>query len=521
MREAFTAALGAALTLVCGMSAARPRYVTYEQYGAKGDGVTDDMPAIVRAHNAANDKALPVRARDKATYYIGGRDLTAVIRTDTDWGKARFIVDDRAVEKRTSPIFRVESAQAGFQVTGVETLRKGQQNIGVSLPSRCLVSAEDDSRRVYIRAGSNRDNGDPVQEVFIADKDGTVSPNSSILWDYDRLTSLRAYPIDSVTLTVRGGIFTTYANAAPSLYNYYLRGIQVCRSNVVVEGLTHYVEGEPEDHGAPYSFFLGVETAAEVIVRDCVFTPHRIYPTMGSAGYPTRMGSYDLLAEHCVDLTYTGCTQTVSIDNTFFWGIFGSNYCKDIKMDKCVLSRFDAHRGVLGVTLTDCVFGHQGVRMVGFGALRMERCEVHYPALVSLRSDYGSSWEGEMVIRDCCLRPIWPCNYLRIISGTNTGLHDFGYECMLPSRIEIYNLHIDNTVVTSNVTPCVFGSFGRDADKEGLLPFRAEGELILDNVSIQDGRPLRISDNPKLFEGYKVTWPDGKGHPEATCKPAP
>ena len=73
---------------------AKPKYITYEKYGAKGDGVTDDMPAIVAAHAAANEKGLPVKAKDGKTYYIGKGPLTAEIRTDTDFGKASFIIDD-------------------------------------------------------------------------------------------------------------------------------------------------------------------------------------------------------------------------------------------------------------------------------------------------------------------------------------------------------------------------------------------------------------------------------------------
>ena len=37
------------------------RCITYEQFGAKADGVTDDMPAIIAAHNYANEHNLPVR----------------------------------------------------------------------------------------------------------------------------------------------------------------------------------------------------------------------------------------------------------------------------------------------------------------------------------------------------------------------------------------------------------------------------------------------------------------------------
>ena len=52
--------------------ACSPRVVTYEQYGAVGDGVHDDFPAVVAAHEAANAKGLPVRADDAKTYLLRG-----------------------------------------------------------------------------------------------------------------------------------------------------------------------------------------------------------------------------------------------------------------------------------------------------------------------------------------------------------------------------------------------------------------------------------------------------------------
>ena len=61
-----------------------PSVVTYEEFGAVGDGKADDQSAIVAAHAAANEKGLPVKAGDGKTYYIGGGGLTADIRTDGD-----------------------------------------------------------------------------------------------------------------------------------------------------------------------------------------------------------------------------------------------------------------------------------------------------------------------------------------------------------------------------------------------------------------------------------------------------
>ena len=73
-------------------------YVTYSMFGAAGDGMTDDYDAIVQAHAYANEKNLPVKADTGATYYIGHMDSAnpkgALIKTDTDWTGATFVIDD-------------------------------------------------------------------------------------------------------------------------------------------------------------------------------------------------------------------------------------------------------------------------------------------------------------------------------------------------------------------------------------------------------------------------------------------
>ena len=80
--------------------------LSYEAFGAVGDGVTDDLPAICKAHTHANKIGLPVRSNPKATYHLGRKALTAIISTSTDWGTSKFIIDDsQSVENHKQPLF--------------------------------------------------------------------------------------------------------------------------------------------------------------------------------------------------------------------------------------------------------------------------------------------------------------------------------------------------------------------------------------------------------------------------------
>lgn len=484
----------------------RKDYYTYEDFGAVGDGVHDDQAAIVATHKAANEHNMSVRASDDKTYYIGRGSEVAVIQTNVDFGKAHFIIDDVVTDDYRAPIFRVESKLKPIDIADVHQLRKEQKRLGVRLPARSLVFVENSKKNVYIRYGLNQNNGTPQKEVFIADKRGRVDSRSPITWDYDEITRMTAYPIDEKTLTIKGGCFTTIANQAESEYKYRGRGIVVNRSNVRVENVTHLVEGEQE-HGAPYSGFLIFNYCADVVVTGCLLTPHMTYKTIGSAGKPVSMGSYDMTAGYCVNVLFEHGRQTIDIDDRAYWGLFASNFCKDLRMFDMVISRFDAHMGVANVTLTRCTFGHMGVQAVGFGTMLIEDCEMHRGTFVWLRDDYGSTWDGDIIIRNSTFRPVRDERNLTIISGSNPGTHDFGYICRLPRRVYLENLTIDDSHITNpNYTgPAVFGDFRRDATAPNLLPFTPTEEVVVKHIRVASAGQMRLSHNPQLFKDTKIT----------------
>lgn len=397
-------------------------WVCYSDFGAKGDGKTDDIEPIAATHTFANKYNLTVKGDDKATYYIGGRKHTVNIMTDTDFG--------------------------------------------------------------------------------------TADKNTPILWDFDRITEFTVIPVDETILTITGGKFTTIANREDSKYNYYARGIAIRRSNVVVDGLEHRITGEG-DQGAPYNGFISIANCSNVTVRNTLLTGHKVYRTIGSAGVPVSMGTYDININKALNITFENCSQTNDIHNAAYWGIMGSNYCKNLVYDHCTFSRFDAHMGVANAAIRNSTLGHQGINAIGCGVLVLENSTVNATNLINLRSDYGSTWEGEFFIRDCVFVPRGAkSGNVNLIGGSNSGQHDFGYTCYMPERITIENLKIDDAGHPAGYKgPAIFSDFNPEMKDETYLekfPYITTKEVILKNVTIESGLPLRISDNTYMFKDVKI-----------------
>lgn len=482
--------------------------VRYEDFGAKGDGVTDDVLALAKAHEHANAHGLPVHARDGATYRIGKTLHTILIETNTDFGKAKFVIDDSDLQRAPGDVFAIRSRLKPIELTGVKTLQRQQTKIDVKLSAPCVIVAINKNVKRFIRRGNNANDGSPQTDTLLVNVDGSISPTTPVIWNFDEITSLKALPMDPVSLTISGGHFTTIANRAVSQDDYFGRGISISRSNVVVDGIEHHIKGEGAE-GAPYGGFISVSNCANVLIRNSVFSGHKTYRFRSESGQMTSKGTYDLRFDRALNVTFFRCRQANDILDSSRWGIMGSNFCKNLSFDQCQLSRFDAHQGVTHVTIRNSVIGHAGLQLTGFGTFLIENSTVKSGNFIDLRPDYGSTWTGEWIIRDCRFEPNGKMSSPPVlINGSNDGQHDFGYECQMPWRIKIDGLHVaDGDADAKSAGAFLLGNFNTRWSSEIVqpYPYQVTKEIHLKKIVTTSGQLLRLSSHATMFRDVKVT----------------
>ena len=475
------------------------RYVRYSEFGATGDGVTDDLDEIILTHAYANANDLRVEADYGATYYVGASRRTAYVKTDTNWRNAKFTIDDRNVprEDRYYWIFEIDPdiKEYSVSVPSGMTIKRTDTNIGLTFDTDVLLLVTNANKRVYIRYGSNVNSGDTQRELILVDKNGNIDKDTPPIFDYDAVTSIKAYSVDEKPITVEGGVFTTRSNQVYT-DTFYYRGILVNRSNTTVRGVVHYMSDEPDPALYPsgacsyYGFFAAMY-ANNVTFDSCVATGHKTYYEVQSSGNYGTKGNYDILANYCNNVLWKNCTQTNDINDKQFWGVMASNYCKNLTWDGCVLSRFDAHCGVYNVTLKDSQVG-EVINLVGSGTAYFEnvsRTSGRNAYFISLRSDYGSTWDGEVVIKNCKLVVGNSTTTAYLITGSWVE-HWFGYNCYLPSldidgfTVEKLNgsAYSGNLYLYKNIA----SSYSGDLRENATNPLGAPAKISLKNVNYTD-----------------------------------
>jgi len=493
----------AALGMAHGQS--RTSVVNYEAFGAKGDGVTDDMPAIRKAHEHANLHGLPVRTKPGATYHVGTKALTAIIATDTDWGTSKFIIDDsKGVEDLNRSIFEVRSLSKPVPLK-IDRLKRGQTRLNIRPPTDVLVYVENDKKRLFIRKGGNQNSGTTQKEVFILKKNGDII--GAIDWDYDQITKLTAEPIEPNVLTVKGGYFTSIANQPKPDENsrYWSRNISIKRSKTLIEGVTHRVT-EEKDFGHPYRGFLAADKCAYVMYRDCTVDAKKVYSKIGNAGKPVPMGTYGYHASYVVDFRMMNCRMGNDINDRSRWGVVATNFMKNMTVENSALSRVDVHQGVSGeYIIRNSTLGHAGVNAIGRGNLIVENVTFQGGSMINFREDYGSTWDGDVLIRNCTWivpsgnRPV-------VFRMSNDGTHDFGYTCSMPRNVKIDGLTIDDSKNRGKIKNLVIfpNATGRSKGKSPF-PYRLTEKLEVSGLKLPEGASMKISDSPDIEKAVQVT----------------
>ena len=482
--------------------------INYSDLGAIGDGVSDDAIFIKATHEVANHYGFNVKADDDALYNITGKKVSAIISTNTDFGNATFIIDDTNVDDYTSSIFEIRSKKPSFKINHIKSIKKGQKKINIKTNEAALVKVTDNNVRMYIRYGLNQNNGREQTDIFLIDKNGNVNENTPIIWDFKNISEMNFFLIDQEKLIIKGGKFITIANQVEEEnHPYYSRNILVNRSNVEINNLKHFVKGEG-NHGTPYQGFISIKNASNVKIKNCLLTGHKTYQKIGNAGKLVSRGSYDLSVISSTNVLFKNCRQTNDINDETYWGIFGSNYCKNLIFENCTLSRFDAHMGVYNATIRNSTLGYMGIKLIGFGQFLVEDSTIGGENLVSLRQDYGSTWNGDFKIKNCVFIPSkTKSSTLSLFSGKNSGLHDFGYTCSMPNKIEIDQLLIKDSHLKDYNSLFLFSDFNSNMKNENfeeLYPYIKTKIIKINGVNIESKKKLELSKNTFMFKDLKI-----------------
>jgi len=183
-------------------------------------------------------------------------------------------------------------------------------------------------------------------------------------------------------------------------------------------------------------------------------------------------------------------------------------------VDGCSFSRFDAHQGVANVTILNSTLGHQCLNAIGSGLLRVEGTTLYGSSLINLRTDYGATWEGDVIIKDCTWIPN-KGNQLSgthcIIGGKNTEDHDFGYQCYMPANITIENLHIDDSkALPSFPGVYLFADFSPNHlsvvwEKNVMkYPIIVTEHVTIKNLTTASGKGWKLSGNTFMFNNVVI-----------------
>ena len=492
------------------------KYVTYEEFGAKGDGKTNDFAALYRAHEYANENGLPVKACNTATYYIcepliDGEVKSIPIKTCVEWGSANFIIDDTTIKLDTEtnawrgtvvfqmlpdePMYKIED-RAILDKIEKGGLGPGATKVDIKLDYPAMLVPYSSGHLVFRRLGYGSWRGSPKHELIVVDKDGNISPETPLMFEYDVIDHIEVVRLDVKPITVTGGIFTTLANCENILRQkedgtywyaggYISRGIRVNRSYTTVKGVEHYIKGElpmskqVNEAGEvvcvcpPYRGFYLADNADRITFEDCVISGRRCYnrPAGGATG------TYGL-SGNCVNkIVFKGCRQAnfwVTVDENhdihpakegdagavtsmsghivngrglmMHWGIGGTNFCKNMEYIDCTLSRFDAHQGLYHGKIVNSTVN--GIEVVGNGNLLLENSRLFGRggsrsagagnSIIYLRNDYASTWDGEIKIKDFVAYERVNENARAFILEHSYNNWNFGYQAYFP------NLHIEN-----------------------------------------------------------------------------
>ncbi len=383
------------------------RSVFYSDFGAAGDGVTDDYLAIYNAHAYANLCGQDVYADDGAVYCIKNPIYGSVpVKTNVYLGNSKIIIDT-ASESSLTPIFSIESDFVPMiynreeinRLFGNVCIERGQKIVSwlsEVLSETSLVRVTDENSQNYIKYGQSC--GVKVRDAFITDKDGRVSADTPISFELLSVGKIEIYNISDSPIIFSGGHFETYLltdNGNPDIVSD-TAVIAVRRANVTLSNIKHTRANSGNSGSDLYSSFIEFNLAYNCQVKDLDLL------SRGNTG--EQFGSSEITVTDSIDVSFVGLKMA---DADISDGKYGSfiflGGAKNVEIKNSAISSVDASAGVFGLRMENTHLG-SSVLLSGGGFFEAVNTTVlTSDAFITLAGEYGASFRADVSLEGCTL----------------------------------------------------------------------------------------------------------------------
>ena len=539
--------------------------LTYECFGAVGDGTTNDFDAIKKAHAFANkeyvEKGIFITVHGTAgkNYYVGANSSVIPVATSTNFHGANIILDDgghgvdptKVFLRVTSPMFIetgnnsityskytnmkcIDNGTTCITNTSItnsnvwknlhimsnttnikkfvdsvleDTIKMDSKSLKYFQTSQNWVVNVTDRSRNYIRSGSNADTGKAQSENILVNRiTGDIIGN--INWNYNDMIEIKVWPVPEKNVMIQNGDFTTLTNNVAFDKNgkktaSSKRNIQVYfTGNVTIQNINHYLDetvypnnnGEQVNSNANgYYGFINLSNASYVTLKNVNLTPHTYTKkTDLSDGFAT----YDLIFDQSLNLFFDNVGYACKGDasecynnymvNSNRWGIIGSNGSKNVFIRNSKLNRIDSHIGLRNLYVENTIVGDKGLTLIGSGSVYLKNVTVDRANnFVTLRSDYGSTWNGTLILED--VEYILPSGSgMSNIIYSNNSQKNYGYTTYFPD-VYLKNVTLNNQKYNSSNDVTILRLSER-ASSSGSSKYKFKGNVRFTNVRFKNSK---------------------------------
>ncbi|WP_417647009.1 hypothetical protein [Escherichia coli] len=366
-------------------------WVTLKEFGAIGDGVTNDAPAIAKALNYAYSNNLDVRQSD-GTFLLDGDtyldikslnvDLTGcVLKPSATW-KGQITI--------SQPEIPVTYGVGSAPVNGVNASTGNSRGIGSNYLDGLASNTDLDG--CFIQLSTS-------QPMFIFRDTAYTRVDFNRVYNRGNLenplkyalgnnaTSIKALKIRKDVQTIKGlTIDESLTRNYRIIYINQASRVRLINTSFINRPLTQNFSDSR----------LEIYESYDVIV-DGLFAPSVADSFTGTGD----IYSYTIGLGNSMNVTIKNATA-----NGEGWGATGSNNCANVRFERCDLSRIDFHMPFQNyLKINDCNIGRSGVLVTGIGDLYVTNSTFNSSPdmpgnIIATRSDAGGYFDGDLYMEN-------------------------------------------------------------------------------------------------------------------------